>query len=403
MSWLQGFFGRFGLSSEARSVADNQQTPASTFLGGLPTGGRIINARVAENLSAVLACVNVVASSIASLPAYLYRHTEKGREEDIDHPLARLIQTGPNERQTWPDFVEWLMASTLLRGNGLAEIVSDGRGNVTQLVPIPWDYVSVQLLSSGRLAYDIVEQIGFAGTTGRPRRLLEGEVLHLRDRSDDGYIGRSRLSRAAAVVSNALSINEFAGNLYDNGINPSGALELEKPMPAPAKAEIRDQLTKGFAGPSKTGKFLILDQGLKWKPISITPEDAELLGSRKFTVEELVRLYGVPPPLVQIYDHNTFTNAESAGRWFAQFTLQPWIRKLETEFCRSVFSQADRSTHEVVIDLSGFQRGDYAARWAAHKIAVDAEILTVNEVREIEGWNQREGGDTFKQAKVSVG
>lgn len=377
-------------------IETRAQPIASSLLGNLGSGNRLVNARTAENLSTVLACVNAIGTAIASLPAYIYRLADTGREEDAAHPLARLIRNGPNERQTWPDFVEWLMASTLLRGNGLAEIKTDMRGRVVGLVPIPWDYVAVQMLPSGRLAYDIVEVINLYGATGRPRRLLEGEVLHLRDRSDDGHIGRSRLSRAGAVVGAALSVQEFAGALYDNGINPSGALEVEGKLSPDALKRLAAVFKEAFAGPDKAAKALVLDQGVKWKQISVSPEDAELLASRKFTVEELARLYGVPPPLVQDYSKNTFTNAETAGRWFAQFTLQPWIRKLETEFARSVFSETSRATHELEIDLSGMMRGDYAARWAAHKIAVESEILTVDEVREVEGWNPRKGGDKFE-------
>ncbi|WP_254434843.1 phage portal protein, partial [Magnetospirillum sp. UT-4] len=104
----------------------------------------------------------------------------------------RLVRRGPNPWQTWPDFIEWLVASTLLRGNGLAEIIHDSRGAVVELRPIPWDWVTVYLLPSGRLAYDVAEQAGLWGSTGRIRRLLQGEVIHLRDRSDDGLLGRSR-------------------------------------------------------------------------------------------------------------------------------------------------------------------------------------------------------------------
>jgi len=153
--------------------------------GGVDLGGAIVNPRAAENLSTILACVNAVSSAMASLPAYIYRTVQNGREIDGAHPLARLVAFGPNQYQTWADFIEWIMASVLLRGNALAEIVTDAQGSVTALRPIPWEWVSVQLLPSGRLAYDVVELVSVYGGTGRPRRLLQGEVFHLRDRSDD--------------------------------------------------------------------------------------------------------------------------------------------------------------------------------------------------------------------------
>jgi HK97 family phage portal protein len=149
-------------------------------------------------LSTVLACVGAISSAISSLPLYVYRRTPTGREVDNSHPLMRLVRTSPNAHQSWPDFVEWLIASTLLVGNGLAEVVDDGRGAVVELRPVPWSWASVSMLPNGRLAFDISEQRGVLGTAvaGR-RRLLQDQVLLLTDRSDDGILGVSRLRRAA--------------------------------------------------------------------------------------------------------------------------------------------------------------------------------------------------------------
>lgn len=367
--------------------------------GGIDLGsGGIVNARVAENLSAVLACVGAISSAMASLPAYVYRSLERGREIDSGHPVAQLIGR-PNEHQTWPDLIEWLMASVLLRGNALAEIVHDPRGVVVALRPIPWEYVSVQLLPSGRLVYDVVELVSLYGGTGKPRRLLQDEVLHLRDRTDDGLIGRSRLQRAASVVQAGLSIQQFANSLYANGVNPSGALQVDAKLTNEQKAQLAAHVRTEFGGPSKAAKALILDQGMKWAQVSISPEDAEFLASRRFTVEELCRLYGVPPPVAGDLTHGTFSNTETLVRWFAQATLTPWVRKLESEFSRSVFSEASRATHKLELDLSGLLRGDPAQRWQGWKIAVEAGILDPDEVREEEGYNPRPAGAKPPQPK----
>jgi len=358
--------------------------------GGVDIGGTAyVNPKMAENLSTVLACVGAISSAMASLPAYVYRQLERGREIDTRHPIARLIAAGPNQHQSWCDFLEWVMASVLLRGNALAELVTDDRGAVSALRPIPWEFVTVQLLPSGRLVYDVVETTALYGGTGRPRRLLQDEVFHLRDRSDDGLIGRSRLQRAAAVLQAGLSIQDFANALYKNGVNPSGALEMEAKLTQDQRELLAKNFREAFAGPTKAAKALVLDQGMKWSQISISPEDAEFLASRRFTVEELARLFGVPPPIVGDLSHGTFTNSETVGRWFATHTLAPWIRKVESEFTRSVFSEASRATHRLEIDMSGFLRGDPAQRWAAWKIAVDGGILDADEIREEEGWNPR--------------
>jgi HK97 family phage portal protein len=367
--------------------SETRSAPSLEALRALGEDMETVTPYAAENLATVQACVSVVSGTVASLPSYLYRRTPTGRIEDTAHPLARLIASGPNLRQSWPDFIEWLCASTMLSGNALAELQTDTNGAPVALIPIPWHTVNVMELPSGRIAYDVAETTKWPGTAGRIRRLFEDEVLHVRDRSDDGVIGRSRLSRAGRTVKSAISLNEHARALFENGIYPSGALQLDGKLAPEQLRALRAALEQNFQGPKKAARFLILDQGVKWQGISISPEDAELLASRKFAVEELCRVFNVPPPLVQDYARNTFTNAATAGRWFAQFTLSPLIRKIEAAFSRQVIGAADRATRFLEIDMSGLLRGDYEARWQAHKIAVDAGILTVNEVREVEGWN----------------
>ena len=371
---------------EERSLSSRDPVLARA-LGGLDVGGQLVNPKTAENLSTVLACVGGISSAISSLPAYVFRRVDTGREGDFAHPITRLIHRGPNQHQSWVDWIEWTLASVLLRGNALSEIVTDNRGAVIDLRPIPWEWVAVQLLPNGKLVYDVSEITSIYGGTGGTRRLLQDEVFHLRDRTDDGLIGRSRLQRAASVVSAGLSVQTFANAMYENGINPSGALEVDEKLGEQAFKNLADHFRDAFAGSSNAAKTLILDQGIKWRQISISPEDAELLSSRRFTVEELARLFGCPPPIIGDLSHGTFTNSETAGRWFATHTLSPWIRKIESEFTRSVFSETSGGTHKLELDLSGFLRGDPEQRWKAHEIAVRNEILTTNEVREVEGWN----------------
>ena len=385
MRWLDRLLNR-----ETRDTDVSWQHLESTPLQGS------VNPRAAENLSTVLACISAISGSIASLPTYVYRWDGRERMEDPTHPLTRLIHRGPNAWQTWPDFIEWLLASTLLRGNGLAEVVTDNAGRVSELKPIPWDHVAVHILPTGRLAYDVTEVAAVYGGRGTIRRLLQDEVIHLRDRTDDGLLGRSRLHRAAQAVHGAMSMQDFSGSMFGNGINPSGAIKVPSKLDPEQREKIRQGLAD-FKGPQNAAKALILEAGMEWQSISISPEDAELLASRRFSVEELARIYAVPPPIIGDLTNGTFTNAETVGRWFAQQTLATWIRKVEAEFIRSVFSESSRMTHELEFDLSGFLRGDPETRWRSHEIAVKNGILTANEVREVEGWNPRTDGEALTE------
>jgi len=341
-----------------------------------------VSARYAENMSAVLACVNVIADSLASIPALVYRREGDNRIEALGHPLRRLTVHGVHEGMTWPEFIGHLVASTLLTGNGLAEIIRAGNGQLAGLAYIPWGMVTVAELSSGRLAYDV------ADGRGHVRRLLAGEVIHLRDRTDDGRIGVSRLSRASSAVEAVDLANRHARAFLANGAAPSGVIEVPGAMKPDQRTSLRESFQNRHGGAGNAGSTLVLDGGMTWKGVSLSPEDSELLETRKFGTEEMCRIYQVPPPLVQDYSHNTFTNSETAGRWFAMFTLAPWARKIEAEFARSVFP--NNGPYELELDLSGFLRGDPQTRWAAHKIAIETGVLDPDEVRQIEGWNPRE-------------
>ncbi|WP_237452082.1 phage portal protein [Qipengyuania algicida] len=337
--------------------------------------------RAAENLSAVLACSTVIATSLASIPALVYRRDGGSRLEAIGHPLYRIARQGVSPGMTWPDFIEHLVASALLTGNGLAEIVRGANGALTGFRFLPWGNVSVVELSSGRLAYDV------SNGRGKARRLLQDEVLHLRDRTNGSGVGVSRLARAAEAMQTVQASNTFARKFLENGAHPSGFIRSATNLTDKQISQLRDNMAERHSGAANAGRVGILSAGLEWVQAQISPEDAELLESRKFGVEEVCRLFQVPPPLVQDYSHNTFTNSETAGRWFAMFTLAPWARKIEAEFARSVFPSS--GAYEMELDLSGFLRGDPATRWNAHKIAIETGVLDAEEVRQVEGWNPR--------------
>lgn len=374
MSFMDRIAARFGF--EKRS-----EDPSWAALAPNIGAASAMSVRAAENLSTVLACCTVIASSLGCIPALIYRREGDNRMEAQSHPLMRLTRQGVTEGMTWPDFIEHLVASALLTGNGLAEILRSANGSLAGLRFIPWGWVTVSQLASGRLAYDVSDG------RGRTWRLLSGEVIHLRDRSDDGLIGRSRLSRAAETVAAVSASNCFARSFLDRGASPSGVIEVPGTMTTAQRELLRTQMKDRHSGAANAGSTLLLDGGMQWKAAQVSPEDAELLETRKFGVEEICRLFQVPPPLVQDYSHNTFTNSETAGRWFAMFTLALWAKKIEAEFARSVFPSA--GNFEMELDLSGFLRGDPATRWQAHAIALEHNVLDTNEVRQIEGWNPR--------------
>jgi HK97 family phage portal protein len=249
----------------------------------------------------------------------------------------------------------------------------------------------VTVLPNGRLAYDVVAYTASWGGKGTPRRLLAGEVLHVRDRSDDGYVGRSRLNRAPAVLSSAIGLQTYSGAVWQNAATPSGVVTVPAGIKKDDFNRMRESFEQAYTGAQRGGRVVFADAESRFTPLQISPEAAEVLASRRFTVEEMCRLWNVPPPIVQSYEFNTFTNSAQANTWFAMNTLRPVARKIEAEFSRSVFGAQD--DHHIEIDLSGLMRGDYATRWTANVAAVEAGILTADEVREAEGYAPRSSQD----------
>ena len=355
-------------------------------IGARSSSGATVNAITAENLATVSACVAAISSAVASLPARVYQGQEAARVEVRNHPVNRLIRA-PNDSQTWPDWVEWTLSQVLLHGNALSAVDFDGAGRPVALRPLAWQSVSPLFLPSGRLVYD------YSDGRGPVRRYLSDEVFHLRDRTDNGatiasgLIGRSRLSRAPEVLGNALSLQEWSSATWRNGATPNGVVTHPGRLSKNAFDNLRESLNDRYAGSHNAKKTMLFQEGMTYQAISASPEDAEVLQSRLFSVEELCRLYQVPPPIIQSYEHNTFTNSAQASLWFATLTLAPWCRKIEAEFARSVFGAS--SDFSLEIDLSGLMRGSFNDRWAAWQIAIASGVLDPDEIRVAEGWGPR--------------
>lgn len=362
--------------------------------GGFQTdAGITLSPHGAENISAVFASVQCIAETVATLPLVVYRRTgDRVRSPDPSHPVARLFASGPNETQTTPEFIETMLGICLLRGNSYAEIVRDQRGQPVALLPFAADTVSiVQFANTRRVAYDT------APSWRAPRRLLAEEVLHLRDRSDDGIVGKSRLQRARETFATAAATERFAASMFRNGAALSGVLSHPEQIGEEAAKRLRKSFEEIYRGAENAGRVCVLEEGLKWQQISVSPEDAQMLDSRRFSVEQIARLFRIPPPILGDLSHGTFSNVEALQRQFYSHTLMPWLTKLERLIERTLFSEADRATHEVEFDCDLLLRGDMLQRYQCYRIAREIGLASANELRAWEHLNPRadKGGDEY--------
>jgi HK97 family phage portal protein len=420
MSWLASLFGRkSGTVTAAGNGAAPEAGPAASAPSPATNGGGVGTTSAwpwsntwpgsgwgfagAENVATLCACIDVISSAIASLPPIVYETMANGeRREAPSHPVARLLAQ-PNDLQSWPDLVRFFMSSVLLAGNALVEVQRDGNGQPVGLIPIMWNNaqpillpappgsVSSPLSPGGRLAFDVLRTVAPFGGSGTPRRLFadNGELFFLRDRSSTGVLGASRLTRAPLVLQQALSVQGFATHLWENAGTPHMVLTHPGRLSTEAGNNIAQSWRSEMAGPLNARKLLLLEEGMKAEGISASAEDSEVLASRKFAAEEIARLYGVPPPLVGIWDHSTFTNSQQANAWFGQNTLRPWCVAIQREFARSIFLDPGRFCLE--LDLAALIQGDFPTRAQVGINLVRAGILSADEIREELGFNRRSG------------
>ena len=362
---LPGFGHAFGLAPEAAP--------------------RTVAPHVAENLAAVLACVNAIAGTLGTFPVIPYRRAGEGRREvEGGHWLPHLLRR-PNRLQSLPELWEMMVADALLTGQGYAEIIFDAGGRVAELRPIPARLVRVEMLPSGRLVYDVAPGDG-RWNGGPTRRLLEDQVWTVRDRSDNGITGRSRLSRAAAAVGDAMALQDASSALWNNRMMVSGIITAPQVLTPQQRGMARAMLDE-FRGAQRAGKSPILEGGFSWQSVAVDPETAEMLGSRRLSTETVASIFGVPPPIIGDLSHGTMHNVGEMVRHFAQTTLAGWARRMEASFARDVLgSSGDLS---IECDMSAVLRGDPETRFKTYDIAIRNGILSAEECRAVEGWNKR--------------
>ena len=401
--WMRKLFTR-SEAAPAPAVASGNgsrggltfNSPEGAYFGGAYFHG---SAYWSENLAGVCSAVTIISRTIASLPALVYQQTPEGRLEVDDHPVARLLRRpdGGDGIMTWPDFCEWWVASALLNGNGLAAIADDGAGRPTALKPIPWWSANPMVHpDTGKVTFQIAVSNLPWWPSFSPTIIGSSDVFWLRDRVDT-VLGRSALSRAPSVLAIASNAQDFAERTFANGAKLSGAISHPGKLSKEAGDRIAQSWRDTHSGAPNAGKVLVLEEAMSFAPLQMSLEDAELLASRKFETEEIARLFNIPLPILNIWDHSTFTNSDTASQWFGQLTLAPWCRKIEAEAGRVLFN--DPSYH-LEIDLSALMRGSFATRIQSEINLVRSGILTANEVRLAEGWPAMPGGDVLQAQAV---
>ncbi len=362
--------------------------------------GRAASAGGVLGLAAAFACVNLLAGTIASLPLMVYRERNGRRELAKDHPLYRVLHDSPNADQTSLDFWEFICASIELDGNSYCEIERGLDGRVLALSPpIVPELVSVSRGEGGDLIYRWCEN-------RRNRVENQRSILHIRGFGGSVFGGISTLSMGRHTFGMAQSIERAAISTFRNGARPTGVLSKEgTPFQGDQRAKAEELLQAKYKGAMNTGVPMLLDNGLKWQSISINPDDAQMLESRAFSVEEICRFFGVPPHMVGHTDKVTSwgTGLEQQTLGFQKFTLRRRLKRIEQALEKQLLTPADRAQGVTIeFNLEGLLRADSKSRSEFYASGLQNGWFTINEVRALENMAPVDGGDTPRMQMQNV-
>jgi|6_EtaG_2_1085325.scaffolds.fasta_scaffold05590_2 HK97 family phage portal protein len=358
-----------GAMLTAGEYAMNAGTSASV-------GGVKVTNETAYTFSAVYAAIRVLAESVASLPCLVYERSENGKRRAYSHPYYSLFHDAPSPEQTAFSFFETMMGHVLSWGNAYAELVRDGRGEVREIYPIPPQKIRIQRIE-GQLVY-------FYETEGRTVALPYGDVLHIAGLGFDGLQGYSPVHMARTAIGLGKAAEEFGAAFFGNAAKPSGTLSHPGHLSPEAMARLRESWENMHRGPKSAGRVAIMEEGMRFEPISINPEDAQFLQTRKFQIEEIARIYRVSPMHLQDMSRATYSNFEHSMLAFNQETLRPWVVKWEQEIRRKMFRDG-RFFAE--FNISAMLRGDTASRFEAYRMGRESGFMSVNEIRAMENMN----------------
>ncbi len=370
------------LAPELRSESLKTSDPyIAEFLGLRDTAaGEIVSPDRAVGVPAVHACVQLLAESTASLPLMVFRRREDGgREVERRHPLYRVLHEQANARQTAMEFREQLMASVLLTGNGYARKILDGRGAITALEPLSPGHIQPELLKTGRVRYRH-QPPGM-----EPETLIQDEVLHVRYRSADGFTGLSPVTIAREAISVALSQQQFEGKFYKNGARQSVLLSVPRSTGRDAQGSLKDSYERMRA--EGIGASLVLPEGSDVRPLSLSQKDAEWVESRHLTLEDIARIFRIPPPAIGVLRDATYSNITEQQRSLVMHTLRPWLVRLEQAMNASLLTVRGRGQFYLEHKADALLRGNQKERFEAYRIARQWGWLSINEIRELENWN----------------
>ena len=361
-----------------------------SFPFGRAWSGKSVTERTAMQTTAVYACVRIISETVASLPLHVYEYTDSGKERVFTHPLYRLLHDIPNPEMNSFVMREVMMSHLLLWGNSYSQIIRNGKGEVTALYPLMPEKMRIDRGADGRIyyTYNSDKQGTFV--------FRKDEVFHVVGLGFDGLVGYSPIAMAKNAIGLSIAAEEYGSSFFSNSGTPSGVLEHPGVLKEPEK--VRDAWNDAYGGSSNAHKVAVLEEGMKFSPISINPHEAQFLETRKFQVNEICRIFRVPPHMIADLEKSSFNNIEQQSLDFVTNTIRPWLVRIEQSIFQQLLTEEEQQKYFVKFNVDGLLRGDFKSRMSGYAVGRQNGWYSANDIRELEDMNKipaEEGGDRY--------
>ena len=381
-------------------VTDNVRDSGQTFIFGKSEAGERVDEKSAMQIATVYACVRLLAETVAGLPLHLYRYSGENngaKELALDHPLYKLLYRQPNPEMTSFSFRETLMTHLLLYGNAYSQIIRDGKNNVLALYPLLPENVEVDRNPKGEIYYvyhAYTDEV--PGENNKDIIFRRDEIFHVPGLGFNGLVGFSPIAMMKNALGTTIAVEKYGSAFFKNGAQPSGVLEHPGVLKNPER--IRENWANVYGGAGNAHKVAVLEEGMQYKAISLPPEDSQFLSTRQFGVNEICRIFRVPPHMVQDLEHATFSNIEHQSIDFVVHTLTPWLVRFEQAIVKDLLVETEQDAYFPRFNVDGLLRGDYASRMRGYSTAISNGIMSPNDCRSLENMDPipaEKGGDDY--------
>lgn len=374
----------------ATSSTAYEQFVKGEDLNPLSLSGMYVSEENSISVSGVFACVRVIAEDIASLPLPLYKRLPRGKDKAVDHPLYYLIHDSPNEEMTAFAFKEAMMTNLLLWGNAYAQIIRNKHGQILSLHPLLSSRMTVTKNQSGERIYT------YTNDKGEMFTLKREQILHIGGIGFDGITGLSPIAVAREAIGLAKATEVYGNKFFANGARPGGVLEHPGTLKDPTK--VRESWDAVYKGAQNSHKIAVLEEGMKYHEIGMPQKDAQFLETRQFQLNEICRIFRVPPHLVGDLTRSTFSNIEHQSIDYVVHTLRPWLVRWEQAINLCLLNGYERRDYFAKFNVDGLLRGDFTARMSGYAVGRQNGWYSANDIRELEDMNpipEDQGGDIY--------